>query len=173
MLLGSLMALMETPAEQFRTDWPVDGIIGRIPAHMATAYSLRPSVLSPSGSHGKAKSKGVIETKGLLLHFRATDADNSVHHLLSLITSVCSNSAMVDAITGGMGGTHGGGVVQGGAGGGSSGMLRALFSMPIRYFEEERFKVQLLPSLTSLHIGRENELEERIRETVKNSKKVP
>ena len=172
-LLASLMALMETPAEQFRTDWPVDGIIGRIPAHMATAYSLRPSLLSLSGSTGKIKSKEMIETKGLLLHFKASDADNSVKHLLSLINTVCyKNPSMVEALTGGTGGGGGGvGEGEGPDGGKSTGIIRSLFNMPIRYFEEERFKVQLLPTLSSLFAGREYELENRIREIVKNSKK--
>ena len=170
-LLASLMALMETPAEQFRTDWPVDGIIGRIPAHMATAYSLRPSLLSLSGNTGKIKSKEMIETKGLLLHFKASDADNSVKHLLSLINTVCyKNPSMVEALTGGTGG-GGGREGEGPDGGKSTGIIRSLFNMPIRYFEEERFKVQLLPTLSSLFVGREYELENRIREIVKNSKK--
>lgn len=189
------MALMETPVEQFRTDWPDDGIIGRISAHMATVSSLRPSVLSLSSSVGKAKSKGVVETKGLSLHFRASDADNSVHHLLSLINTVCSSyPSMADALmgcVGGQGGTQGGmqGVGQcesvgggqgwdmggtqgmGMVGGAGTGLLRAVFSMPLRYFEEERFRVQLLPSLISLFRGREKELQERILEIVKNSMK--
>ena len=138
LLMNSLMALLETNAALLKE--------GAASAS-STAYLAGPSLLSTC-------SRGVSQSRDLMIHFRAVDADSCVQCMLSLLDVAGKQCpALAKELTG-----------EGeGEGGSDTLLLSSLFGMPDRYYTVEKFRSQLLPALQSLHIGREQQLQDRVR----------
>ena len=114
-----------------------------MPVRLSTAYILRSSLLSVYTHTGMCSIP--TETKELLLNFRASDADNVVEQVLSLIGKICSQSSqMIEYFTDEKND--------------GTGLLDTLFAMPPRYFRDSRYSTLLLPVLSTLFVGRESEL---------------
>jgi hypothetical protein len=137
-LMNSLMSLLETNAALLKE--------GAASAS-STAYLAGPSLLSTC-------NRGVSQSRDLMIHFRAVDADSCVQSVLSLLDDVSKQCpALVKDLTG----------EEEREGGSDTLLLSSLFGMPERYFTVDKFRAQLLPALQSLHVGREEQLKDRIR----------
>jgi hypothetical protein len=160
LLLRSSVQLLETPWEELKKDegkacnYEGQGQgqqynVSTMPVRLSTAYILRSSLLSVYTHTGMCSIP--TETKELLLNFRASDADNVVEQVLSLIGKICSRSSkMIESFTD---------EKRDG-----TGLLDTLFAMPPRYFRDSRYSTLLLPLLTTLFVGRESELNIKIQE---------
>ena len=176
MVLRSSIELLETPYEELKeaeskvcnnntSDKDKDKDKGKdkeeshlsiMPVHFATAYMLRSSLISVSKNNNMSSMQ--TETKELLLNFRAADADGVVRQVLLLIEKICFNSPdMIEAFAGCTGGLQGGVKC-------STDLIDSLFAMPPRYFRDDRYSAQLLPALTTLFMGRKNELDVLVQE---------
>ena len=168
MILRSSIELLETPYDELKeaeskvcnsntSDKDKDKgkeelqHLAMMPVHFATAYMLRSSLISVSKNNNMSSIQ--TETKELLLNFRAADADGVVKQVLYLIEKICSNSPdMIEAFTDCAGGLQGSVKC-------SSDLMDSLSAMPPRYFRDDRYRTQLLPVLTTLFMGRKNELD--------------
>lgn len=169
LVLRSSVQLLETPWEELKKDefkacnyeghgqvqgqgqgqWQGQFNVSIMPVRLSTAYVLRSSLLSVYTHTGMCSIP--TETKELLLNFRASDADNVVGQVLSLIGKICSQSSkMIESFTDEKND--------------GTGLLDTLFSMPPRYFRDSRYSTLLLPVLTTLFVGRESELDIMIQE---------
>ena len=156
-------------------------------SQLATSYTLKSSPINPS-CHA---DHNISESKSMELLFRPLDADNSVRHLLSLIGLIYSQSfanigtteknsderlfveSMCEKKESPLVRTKGNDGVKATKGEIEmreekeesrvhEGLLKALLCLPKRYYTEERFKMQLLPTLQSVYEGREDELRDRL-----------
>ena len=208
LLLGSLMILMDTPADLPRDRGmyinsieasPIETDIGigigigigmgikivskastplvsGSPSQLATSYTLTSSTIN-TFHHLDQK---MFSSKPMLLSFRPLDADNSVRYLLSLIGFMYHHcSATLNKLEEDNGTEE---IIEGrneeigieekelmkeekgGCNIVHKGLIKALFCLPVRYYTEERFKIQLLPALQSIYEGREGELAERLKD---------
>jgi hypothetical protein len=153
LLLRSSVQLLETPWEELKKDegkacnYEGQGQgqynVSIMPVRLSTAYILRSSLLSVYTHTGMCSIP--TETKELLLNFRASDADNVVEQVLSLIGKIRAQSTnMIEIFTDEKNDR--------------TGLLDTLFAMPPRYFQDSRYSTLLLPLLTTLFVGRESEL---------------
>lgn len=141
LLMNSLMALLETNAALLKE--------GAASAS-STAYLTAPSLLSTC-------NRGVSQSRDLVIHFKAIDADSCVQSVLSLLDNAGEKCpAIARDLTG--------------EGGSDTFLLSSLFNMPDRYFTVEKFQAQLFPALQSLHIGREQHLEETLKGLKENTR---
>ena len=158
------------------------------PSQLATCYTLKSSSIN-SSCH---VDQNISDSKSMELFFRPLDADNSVRHLLSLIGFIYSQSLADTIITEKYSDgqlivenmikerkeseevrTEVDDTVEAVKEELKrseekeekrilEGLLRALLCLPKRYYTEERFKMQLLPTLQSVYEGREDELKEKL-----------